>query len=336
MVTGSLLLAIDGGQTATKALIARDDGRVIGAGLGGPSDHFHIEGGLEKNRRAIVGAIDSVLAATGCAPEEIAAAGLGLTGALSGKSLVGVIDGMVREKLNPREITIVPDYVTNLAGASGGQPGVVLIAGGGAIGYGVTRDGDEAIASGYGYLLGDEGSAFDIGLHAIAAACRGDDLRTEPTALQAIVADHFQITQIRLLPQVIYAAGFSRERISLLAPKVVQAAQQGDTAAVEILRTAGEELARTALGVMRQLLPPGAAMPVYMTGGVFQAGALLLDPFRRFLAREWPEAEPRAPRFPPAVGSAILAARSLGIEVDRVWLDNVAATLPGVLARRPW
>ncbi len=122
----------------------------------------------------------------------------------------------------------------------------------------------------------------------------------------------------------------------MLAPKVVQAAQQGDTAAVEILRTAGEELARTALGVMRQLLPPGAAMPVYMTGGVFQAGALLLDPFRRFLAREWPEAEPRAPRFPPAVGSAILAARSLGIEVDRVWLDNVAATLPGVLARRPW
>jgi len=336
MGAGSLLLAIDGGQTATKALIARNDGQVIGAGLGGPSDHFHIEGGLEKNRRAIVGAIDSVLDATGCAPEQVAAVGLGLTGALSGKSLIGVIDGMVREKLNPREITIVPDYVTNLAGASGGQPGVVLIAGGGAIGYGVTSEGDEAIAGGYGYLLGDEGSAFQIGLRAIAAACRGDDLRTEPTALQAVVADHFQVAKIRLLPQVIYAAGFSRERISLLSPKVVQAAQQGDAAAIEILHTAGEELARTALGVMRQLLPPGTAVPVYMTGGVFQAGELLLDSFRRFLAREWPEAEPRVPRFPPAVGSLILAARSLGIEVDSVWLDNIAATLPVVMAKNPW
>ncbi|MEZ4532006.1 MAG: hypothetical protein R2855_13440 [Thermomicrobiales bacterium] len=46
---------------------------------------------------------------------------------------------------------------------------------GGAIGYGVTVDGKEAISGGFGYLLGDEGSAFDIGLRAIAAACRGAD-----------------------------------------------------------------------------------------------------------------------------------------------------------------
>jgi hypothetical protein len=34
------------------------------------------------------------------------------------------------------------------------------------------------------------------------------------------------------------------------------------------------------------------------------------------------------PRFPPAVGALILAARSMDIPVDAAWLDRVAATLP--------
>ncbi len=326
-----LLLAIDGGQTATKSLIARADGTVLGRGLGGPSDHFHIEGGVEKNRRAIVGAIDDVLAATGCEPERVVAVGLGLTGA--GSRVTETVAEIVREALTPREITVVPDYVTNLAGASGGRPGVVLIAGGGSIGYGVTAQGEEAISGGYGFLLGDEGSAFDIGLRAIAAACRGDDLRARQTTLQEIVAEHFEVERVRQLPRIIYAAGFSRERISLLAPKVVVAAEAGDAAAIEIIQNAGEELARIALGVMRQLFAPGTAVAVYKTGGVFRAGELLMDPFRTVLFRDWPEAEPREPRFPPAAGALILAAQSVGISIDAAWLDTVAATLPAVTER---
>jgi N-acetylglucosamine kinase-like BadF-type ATPase len=328
-----LLLAIDGGQTATKALIARGDGTVLGSGRGGPSDHFHIEGGVEKNRRAILGAIDDVLLATGSAAEQVVAAGLGLTGAPAGSRAPEVVVGIVRERLSPQEITVVPDYVTNLAGASGGEPGVVLIAGGGAIGYGVTEEGDEAIAGGYGFLLGDEGSAFDIGKRAIAAAARGADRRAEPTALQNVVEEHFEVERVRQLPRVIYAAGFSRERISLLAPKVVRTAEAGDVAAVEIVQNAGEELARTALGVIRQLFTPGTGVSVYLTGGVFRADELLLGPFRARLQREWPEAEPREPRFPPAVGGLILAARSVGVSVDTAWLDTVAATLPSALER---
>ncbi len=327
MDEGQLLLAIDGGQTATKALIARANGAVLGRGRGGPSDHFHIEGGVDKNRRAILGAIEDVLDSSGSAPEQIVAAGLGLTGAPAGSDAPDIVAEIVRERLAPREIIVAPDYVTNLAGASGGQPGVVLIAGGGAIGYGVTAQGEEATSGGYGFLIGDEGSAFNIGLRAVNAATRGDDLRTEPTALQEIVAEHFAVERIRDLPRIIYAAGFSRERISLLAPKVVQAAEGGDAAARAIVRDAGENLGLMALGVMRQLFASGTAVDVYLTGGVFEAGPLLMDPFRSLLQREWPEATPRAPRFPPVVGALILAARRVGIPVDDAWLDTVETSL---------
>lgn len=332
MATEPLLLAIDGGQTATKSLIARLDGTILAAGRGGPSDHFHIEGGVEKNRAAIHGAITSALAAANATADQVAAIGLGLTGAPARGEQNPVVHEIVRGLLSIEHVVVVPDYVTNLAGASSGEPGVVLIAGGGAIGYGVTADAREALAGGYGFLLGDEGSAFDVGLRAIAAAARADDRRGAPTTLQAIVEDHFEISAIRQIPRVVYRAGFSRERISLLAPKVAQAAQAGDAPAIQVLRAAGEELALTALGVIRQLFAPGSPVGVYLTGGVFSAGELLLAPFRAKLQNGWPEAEARQPRFPPAVGGLILAARSLNLPVDPPWLDAVATSLQAVQA----
>ena len=326
-MTRDLLVAVDGGQTATKAVVARLDGTVLGSGRGGPSDHFHGEGGVEKNRIAIHGAVSSALAAAGATTDLVFAIGLGLTGAPTGGNQTPVVHDIVRGLLNPPHISITPDYVTNLAGASGGRPGVVLIAGGGAIGYGVTRDRREAVAGGYGFLLGDEGSAFNIGLRAISASARAHDLRTGPTALQGVVERHFEIETIRRIPRVVYQAGFSRERISLLAPKVAATAREGDPAALNIIKTAAEELALTGLGVIRQLFEAGDPVDVYLTGGVFDAGDLLLDPFRAALHIGWPTAEPRTPRFPPAVGCLILAARTAGITIDDVWLNTVAASL---------
>lgn len=324
---GTLLLAVDGGQTATKALVARLDGTILGAGRGGPSDHFHGADGEAKNRRAIHGAIAAVLADAGVEAAEVAAIGLGLTGAPTGGEQGPVVERIVRERLAPERIVVVADYVANLAGASGGEPGVVVIAGGGAIAYGVDAGGQEAIAGGFGYLLGDEGSAYDIGRRAIVAAARAGDGRAGATALEGIVRDAFGLAEMREITRVVYRAGFGRDRISLLAPRVVEAALAGDETAATIVRTAGEELALAAVAVLRRLEPVGP-VAVYPTGGVFGAGPPITDPFRRGLAAGWPAAEVRPPHFPPAVGSLILARRALGGEIDAGWLATVAATLP--------
>jgi len=320
-------VAVDGGQTATKALVAALNGTVLAAGRGGPSDHFHGPGGLEKNRIAIHEAVNSTLSAAGVDPAQVGSIGLGLTGAPSGRYHGNVAETIVREVVPAAAITIVPDYVTNLAGASGGGQGVVLIAGGGSIAYGVTADGREALAGGFGYLLGDEGSAFDIGLAAISAACRAEDRRGEPTSLRQKVLAHFGIAAMREIPRIVYEAGFARERISLLSPAVAAVALEGDVVSLRIMARAGHELATTALGVIRQLFQPGDPVGVYLTGGVFNAGAPLLDPFLAALHEGWATAEAKLPRFPPVVGGLILAARGIGQSVDGSWLDTVEATL---------
>src|SRR6476619_2405907 len=112
MEQDQLLLAIDGGQTSTKALLARIDGTILGSGRGGPSDHFHIEGGVEKNRRAIHGAIVAALEAAGAETHQVVAVGLGLTGAPPGGQQNPVIEEIVREIVDPLQIVIAPDYVS--------------------------------------------------------------------------------------------------------------------------------------------------------------------------------------------------------------------------------
>lgn len=338
MSSGDLLLGIDGGQTATKSMLVSTDGTAVASGLGGPSDHFHIEGGIEKNRLAIHGAIKSVLEAAGADASRVLAIGLGLTGAPEWGKQNPIVRDIVREvlpHLSTERISVLPDYKTNLLGASGGKPGVVLIAGGGCISYGITVDGREGLAGGYGYLLGDQGSAFDIGLRAIDAATKADDLRGPKTELLRVVLEHFGLDRVRDITQVVYQAGFPRERISQLTPAVVRTAEAGDAVAVEILAGAAADAAGTAVGVLRQLFDPGEEVAVYLTGGVFQAGPLVRQPFDKALKAAWPPARATEPRFPPVVGALIVAARSVGIEVSEAWLSALERSLDQVTSTRP-
>src|SRR5215203_3519021 len=327
MPSERLILAIDGGQTSTKSLLATVDGRVLSSGRGGPSDHFHITGGVDKNRAAIHGAVESALSAAGVEADEVAAITLGLTGVPPEGDARDIVYEIIREVVRPEQITIVADYVTNLTGASGGNPGVVLIAGGGAIGYGITSNGRTALAGGYGYLLGDEGSAFKIGIAAIRAATFADDLRGPQTTLNQLVCEYFEIDSIRKVTQIVYKAGFSRDRISLLTPIVAQAAVDGDAEAKNIIADAGHSLGLVGLGVIRQLFSPGDPVEVYRTGGVFNIGNLVIDQLNDTLHEGWPGAVSRAPRFQPSVGGLILAARSLGINPGEEWFANITATV---------
>ena len=180
-------------------MLAKLDGTIIATGQGGPSDHFHIEGGVEKNRHAIHGSIEDVLIHAGADGGDVVAVGLGLTGAPREGDQNPVVKDLVQEllpHLGRDRIVVEPDDRTNLAGASGGKPGVVLIAGGGCIAYGITSDGREAVSGGFGYLIGDEGSAFDIGVRAIQSACKASDARGPATVLEQVVREHIGIGKI--------------------------------------------------------------------------------------------------------------------------------------------
>src|SRR5262249_39601899 len=147
---------------------------------------------------------------------------------------------------------------------------VVVIAGTGSIAYGRTQDGRDARAGGWGYLMGDEGSAYSIGRAALQAASQALDGRGDPTLLTQAVPAHFGLQTLYEVHTAVYSLAISRPQIAGLAAVVAQTARQGDQVTTDLLAEAGQALAQSALAVVDRLnmLPAGAN--VYTTGGVFQ------------------------------------------------------------------
>lgn len=301
-----LLLAVDGGQTGTRALLASAGGRILGRGDAGPIRHLFGAGGAEA-QAAIGAAIRAAYADAALEPGRVAAAVCGITSIRPDRPETAKVEAAVRSVIAPERVEVLPDYVTNLLGAANGGSGVVVVAGGGSIAYGRTDDGRDATAGGDGYLLGDEGSGYDIGRSALRAVLRAADGRGEPTRLTQAVLDAFGVSGAQEIKDVVYAPGFGRERVAALAPLVAEAAEVGDAAAIEILRRAGEGLGLMAAAVIGRLFSAGEVVGVYPTGGVFQAGLLLSTPFEESLRRSRPGIEIRPAAGEPLDGALIRA-----------------------------
>jgi N-acetylglucosamine kinase len=315
-----MLLGIDGGQTSTTAALARPDGTVVWRGVGGRQDHLGLCGGMKLLRDGLTEAIADMPAA------EITSAVAGMTNVDDPDPRAEIVAGVIRELIAVNRVRVTTDRVSCWAGASGGRPSALVIAGGGAISYGDNGRGRTAYSGGWGYLLGDEGSATHVGLQAIRAALRDSDGRGEPTALTELVRAEFGVPDLASIKPIIYDAAFSRARFGALAPKVVALAATDHTAA-DIIAAAGRELAMLARAVLAEIFEPDEATPVHLVGGMFAAGAPVLDPLRVELTRTHPAAAAARAPHAPLLGALVLAATDIGIAVDERWLDRAGKSL---------
>lgn len=316
------VLAVDGGQSSTLALLADLDGTIRGSGRGGPSNHYYEPGGPERLARALRDSTAAALNSAGCSATSVIQVCLGMTGAHPQAEVIA-------QSLFPSAgVQLYHDAVTALAGASVVQPGVIVIAGTGAVAYGRLDSGEEARSSGWGYLMGDEGSGYWIGVEAIRAACQASDGRGEPTALIQRIPEHLQVDDLRALHRQIYAHELSRSTIATLAAITAAAAQSGDAVAIRLLQRAGQELAQAAVAVITRLGQLETGLPIYNTGGVFRAGAPILDSFGAAIAARSPHSSIQAATFSPSVGTLLLALRAAGVELSPRIIEQVRRTLP--------
>ncbi|HVL15649.1 MAG TPA: BadF/BadG/BcrA/BcrD ATPase family protein, partial [Gemmata sp.] len=174
----SLVLGIDGGATSTTALLAdAATGRVLGRGHGGPSNIQAV--GEEAALRQLDVAVGAAFDAAGLPFSTVAAAALGLAGIdVDGADVIRAWSDRV--ELTPR-ISVANDATLLFAAGTPEGWGLAMVAGTGSIAFTLDRDGNEARAGGWGYLMGDEGSAFRLGLLGLRAACRAADNIGPPT-----------------------------------------------------------------------------------------------------------------------------------------------------------
>jgi N-acetylglucosamine kinase-like BadF-type ATPase len=300
----SYFIGVDGGASKTAALVTDAEGNALGRGLAGGSNHLRV--GIEEATRNIERAVNIALVEAGIAIRNVEYAYCGIAGSDHPVHRQRVIDSL--QIFFPHGNFIVDtDARIALTGAVGFGPGIVIISGTGSVAFGRNANGDEARAGGWGPTLGDEGSGFWIAREGLSAIVKAHDGRGFATRMTDLLCDEYDMCSPDELPHFVYAATTHVDDIARYGKLVIEAAQEGDDVAREILSRGGSELAECVLAIARKLHMTDSEFRVAYVGGAFHAGDLLLNPMRLRLQRDAPLSTLETPLRTPVEGAAMMA-----------------------------
>jgi N-acetylglucosamine kinase-like BadF-type ATPase len=294
------VIGLDAGGTKTIGLLADENGEVVREARAGGAN-FRVTGelGIEKTLYEVILALDP--------PVPLGALCLGIAGA-DRPPQVEIVREVIARLGFRRRVRVVNDAVIALVAGTGDGLGVVVVAGTGSIAYGRDASGKTARSGGWGYLLGDEASAFWIGHAAVRQGIRGVDGRGPATSLFDRICERVGVTSPQDLADWFYGLEMPRIRVAELAPVVQEAADDGDEAADQLLDMAADLLARSARAVDRQLSFP-EGYPLVLSGGTFRACPSLVTRFETVLGL--PHATVSRLTVEPARGAVLLAVEEL-------------------------
>jgi N-acetylglucosamine kinase-like BadF-type ATPase len=301
------VLGVDIGSSKTHAVVAREDGELMGAGEAGAGNHQVVGyGGMAATLRA---ASEQALAEAGLRAEQLAAAGLGVSG-YDWPSQLPQMLAAVREAGIAAPAEVVNDAVLGLVAGAPEMWGLALVAGSGSNCRGRDRNGREGRVAGEGVPFGEYGGAGELLFLSFQAVSRAWSWRGPATRLSE---DFAAEVGARSVDDLIEGVSVGRYRLTnRAAPLVFAAAREGDAVARDLLAQLGRGLADMAAGVIRQLALERETFPVVLVGSLFKGGPLLTGPLDEAVRAVAPGAWLTRLAAPPVAGGALLALQRLG------------------------
>jgi N-acetylmuramic acid 6-phosphate etherase len=192
----------------------------------------------------------------------------------------------------------VPCYATNdletalaAAPSSGSPPAaaqVLILSGTGSCCFGRTPENQTARIGGWGHIIGDKGSGYEIGLRGLKAAVHHLDRDGAWTPLGQNLLQALLLNEPEDL--IDWAKSASKPDIAALAVQVFEAAAQGDKIAADILEAAAESLAEDGVHCARKLVAQGAPVRFIFAGSVLLQQTGFAGRARALLLQRWPGA----------------------------------------------
>jgi N-acetylmuramic acid 6-phosphate etherase len=308
-----LVLGIDGGGTKTTAIVAArgTDGSLVAIGRGGGGPANPRSSGWDVARQNLDRAMDEAFAAAGRPRAPVAALCL----ALAGSGHASVRDQAYQwcgERKLARVWQVVHDAQIVLRAGTPDGMGVALISGTGSLAYGQTPDGRSARAGGWGYLLGDEGSGYAIGLAALRAIVRAADQRGPATGLTAALLGQLELRSPGELIPRLYGDPEVRRSVASLAPSVLAVAGAGDSVAQRIVEHAAGELCDLVGAVTGSLACTDGSYRLALAGGLLEHHAALRAAVLRHLAERRSIPLASAVVADPVWGAVLMAGDLIG------------------------
>jgi len=299
-------VGIDGGGSNLRVAVVDDDMHVIAQVARGTANPSVI--GREASAALIQDAIREAVAIAfppdERAPSErpsIAGVGIGIAGASSAYAEAWLRE-VIHEALPGVFVAPSMDNEIALVGAHGKRRGVLVLAGTGSVAYAVNAAGETAQAGGWGYLLGDEGGGYWLTMEALRALIRwADGMQPEAERLSQRVVRRLEFHSPLDVIAWLYRQPPPTREVAQHASLVLDAADEGDAAALEIVARGADALEALVTAVSTRL---GMTQPsVGFAGGLLSSD----NPLSRALcARLKLDVIPQA-LYPPVVGAALLA-----------------------------
>ncbi|HTB97214.1 MAG TPA: BadF/BadG/BcrA/BcrD ATPase family protein [Terracidiphilus sp.] len=277
----NVVLGIDGGGTRTRAALVTGETRLAFA-EGGSIKRLRV--GVETADANLKSILNTVFAEAGKPKVQAATVGV------ASSKMPGVAEWItdVLNSFGVERIEIVGDEVIALDAAFKGGPGILQIAGTGSNTIGRAPDGTRESAGGWSSRLGDEGSGYWIGVHAVRRALHAFD-REEPTRVLDTVGRIWGTSTIDELINV--GDGTPGPDFAALAPSIDKLAEEGDAVALGVLAQAAADLVDFVLLVRTKLRRKHGLieeLPVAWIGSVIGKSRLVREAFFSGLCKAAP------------------------------------------------
>ncbi len=267
-----VVLGIDGGGTRTRASIA-DGERVLAFAEHGSIKRLRVGAVVaEANLRELLAEVYKQAGVT-----AVSAA----CGGVASATMPGVREWIMEvfRDFNVAQAEVVGDEVIALDAAFRGGPGILQIAGTGTNCIGRAPDGGRETSGGWSSRLGDEGSGYWIGLHAVRRALNAYD-REEPTQVLAAVGRIWGTSTIEELVNL--GDSTPGPDFAALAPEISRLAEEGDPVALNVINQAAADLVQNVLLVRSKLRRKhniAGEVPVAWIGSVIGKARLVREGF---------------------------------------------------------
>jgi N-acetylmuramic acid 6-phosphate etherase len=184
---------------------------------------------------------------------------------------------------------------------------IITLAGTGSCFFGKTRRGDTAKVGGWGNILGDDGSAYEIGLRAMRLVLRQYDRAGEVPKLGQRLLRALMLNKPEEMSA--WTVHASKSDVAALAVEVANAAAAGDKTAKELLDYSAASIAEQAIKCARRLTAAGNRVRFVFAGSVLLRNNYVAKRAAKLVRQQWKNASVATLKTESAWGAVELAKR---------------------------
>lgn len=300
-------LGIDGGGTKTAFTLIDEHKKIIYQNR--HKGAFYFQTGFNGLKKLIMGGIKECISQANIQVKDIAYIFIGLPGYGEVAADQPKIKKAIAEIMGDAAYRIGNDVEAGWAGSLACKAGIHLVAGTGAIAFGMDDNSHKARSSGWNHIFGDEGSAYWIAIQGLQSYSKQKDGRINKTAIMDIFDHELGLKHpFDIIGLVHDTYNGDRDKIAGLAKLVTLAAKQGDKQALEIFKKAAYEYYLMVQSIVNQLQFHDIISISY-SGGVFNAQKYILPHLEQYLKNYRINAKLCTPQFGPEYGAALYAYR---------------------------